>query len=198
MRSLGAPRLIRAPRDRKQARKQKQPVSRSSFPPSSAAGLRWPRAISPGCFRSRESARNRRLQAIPLHTVIRDAPDSQPAFPAGSSVCAVVFTFPSCRARTGLGEAGRGSSTYRGPTLCKSQSCKEQATRTAVERSGHPTNRPARPSVFDTDTHSNSCRTVRRLWARRQADFMPPGPSSVATDLHSSLIQSLAGSSFGL
>ncbi len=95
-----------------------------------------------------------------------------------------------------LGEAGRGSSTYgAGPTLGKNQSRKEQAARTTVERSGRPTSRQARPGVFDTDTHSNTCRTVRRLRGLRQADFMAPGASCVATDLHSSLIQSLAASS---
>jgi len=59
------------------------------------------------------------------------------------------------------------------------------------QRTGHanrsrafmaPTSRQARPSVFDTDTHSNSCRTVRRLRGLRKADFMAPGAWSVATD----------------
>ena len=45
------------------------------------------------------------------------------------------------------------------------------ATRTAVERSWRPTSRQARPSVFDTDTHSNSCRTVRRLRGATKGRF---------------------------
>jgi hypothetical protein len=97
----------------------------------------------------------------------------------------------------GLGEAGRGSSTYRGNHSWQEPKPQRTATRTAVERSWRPTGRQARPSVFDADTHSNSCRTVRRLRGLRKADFMAPGAWSVATDLHSSLNQSLAASSSG-
>src|ERR1700682_1279219 len=59
----------------------------------------------------------------------------------------------------GLGETGRGS---RDPSFAKPKPPRA-ATRTAVERSGRPTSRQARPGVFDSDTRSNSCRTVRRL-----------------------------------
>jgi len=50
---------------------------------------------------------------------------------------------------------------------------------------------PGRASVL-TLNHSNSCRTVDGCGGLRKADFMAPGAWSVATELQSSLNQSLA------